>query len=306
MIEQYRATGGRSVTARVAAILHAVAARPDRSLTEVARSAELPLSTTHRLLTDMVATHLLQRGPGGRYRIGPADGLAPALKDLPAAAVGAPTAAVGFGAVRTHIADALDDLASISGLRARFGVWHERGVSVLERPGGRGRWPSVSGLRVLPVHATAIGRAMLAHAPSDEVLRVLGHRLPAYTDDTVTEPKVLAAAVAAVSANGVAVVRQEWRGDESAVAVPVFGPNGVVAALELVGGPSAFAAAPEGGTLPLTAAAPALVVGARALGRRLAEYPTVLPSGRVPAPLRWPVDPTAPTWPMSDTITSTA
>ena len=42
------------------------------------------------------------------------------------------------------------------------------------------------------------------------------------------------------------------------------------------------------------AAATALVVAARALGRRLADDPGVLPSGTGSTPLHWPVDPTAP------------
>jgi hypothetical protein len=54
----------------------------------------------------------------------------------------------------------------------------------------------------------------------------------------------------AVRASGVAVVRREWRADESAVAVPVLGPLGVVAALELAGSTPTFAA-------PAAAATPA-------------------------------------------------
>ena len=89
-------------------------------------------------------------------------------------------------------------------------------------------------------------------------------------------------------ARGVAVVRGEWRADESAVAVPVFGPAGVVAALELTGRAFPLAAV-AAGPFPLAAAAPALVVAARALGRRLADDPVALPSGTGPEPLRWPV-----------------
>ena len=204
------------------------------------------------------------------------------------------------------MAATLADLASITGLRARFGVWHERGVSVLDRAGGRGLGVCMPGLDVLPVHATAVGRALLAHAPPAEVRRVLAGRLPAYTDGTVTTPDALAAALAAVRARGVAAVRREWRADESAVAAPVFGPAGVVAALELTGGTLPFAAAAAGGAFPLAAAAPALVVAALALGRRLADDPVALPSGTGPEPLRWPVDPTAPARAVDDFARSTA
>lgn len=309
MIERCRPVGPRSVTGRVAAILREVAARPDRSVTEVARRVELPVSTTHRLLGDLVAARLVQRGPGGRYRIGPPGASIPAaaLEGVPTAAK-APkgvTGADSVAAVRTHVTAALDDLVAITGLRARFGVWHGRGVSVLDRrrrPTGRGPGP---GLDVVPVHATALGMALLAHAPPSELRRVLARGLPAYTDATVTTPDALAAALAVVRARGVAVVRREWREDESAVAVPVFAPGGVVAALELAGGAFPLAAV-AAGPFPLTAAAPALIVAARALGRRLAENPTALPSGRGPEPLRWPGDPTAPALSLVDAAGSTA
>jgi hypothetical protein len=51
---------------------------------------------------------------------------------------------------------------------------------------------------------------------------------------------------------------------------------------------------------------PALAVAARALGRRLADDPVALPSGTGPAPLHWPVDPTAPARAVDDSARSTA
>jgi DNA-binding IclR family transcriptional regulator len=289
MIDWHHPSARRSVSGRVAAIIRAIAARPDQSMTEVARCAELPVSTTHRLLRDLVAARLVQRGPEGRYRLGPGGG--PTL----GAAARPQSAVERCIAVRELVAAALDDLAVITGLRARFGVWQERGVSFLDRAGGRGAGVCVPGLAVVPVHATAMGRALLAHAPPVEVRRVLTGRLPAYTDDTVTTPDALAATLAAVRTRGVAMVHREWRSDESAVAVPVFGPAGVVAALELTG--EAF---------PLAPVVPALVVGGRALGRRLADDPVTLPSGTGAEPLRWPVDPTAPALSLVDAAGSTA
>src|SRR4051794_23147104 len=88
MIERCRPGGSRSVAGRVAAILREVAIRPDRSVTEVARRVELPVSITHRLLGELVAARLVQRGPERRYRIGPAGGpiAATALKSGPSVA----------------------------------------------------------------------------------------------------------------------------------------------------------------------------------------------------------------------------
>src|SRR6185312_1863639 len=61
---------GRSVVSRVAAILMAFRNGGTHSLTELARLAELPISTTHRLVGDLVARRVLERTDRGAYRVG--------------------------------------------------------------------------------------------------------------------------------------------------------------------------------------------------------------------------------------------
>ena len=123
MSEPYRPVGPQGVTARVAAIVLAVAARTHPSMTEVARTVGLPVSTTHRLLSGLVAGRLVERTMQGRYQLDPS-----AL----------PTWS-GPAALRAHISAAVVDLADITGLHVRFGVWHEQGVSCLGWSGGHGR-----------------------------------------------------------------------------------------------------------------------------------------------------------------------
>jgi hypothetical protein len=81
-----------------------------------------------------------------------------------------------------------------------------------------------------------------------------------------------------------AVAIRELPVDDWAVAIPLFGPNGVVASLEVSG---------TGALPPLRTLAPVLRYAALALGRRLAEHPQLLPKGTGPTPLRWYIDPTA-------------
>jgi DNA-binding IclR family transcriptional regulator len=183
----------------------------------------------------------------------------------------------------------LDDLVTVTGLRARFGMWHECGVSYLERSPVPGA-PCVSGAEIsaagiLPMHATALGKALLAYAPPAEVRRVLAQGLPAYTSHTIVTAGGLLAALTATRTNRVAVCHREWRDGECAIAAPVFGPHGVVAAVELVSDRS------SGGR---DGTASVVVVAARALGRRLADDPSALPQPDGPAPLRWPLDPAGP------------
>jgi hypothetical protein len=192
----------------------------------------------------------------------------------------------GPASLYAHIVAAVADLGEITGRRVRFGVWHERGVSYLERGVRAPRRKSAED-NVLPMHATAMGKALLAFAQDVDVRRVVTRHLPAYTTRTLTTPARLHEELAAVRSCGVAVARQELHADQWGIAAPVFGPSGVIAALEVVG---------RGFWPDFDCLRPVVVCGARALGRRLSDQPALLPSGVGPAPLRWPVDPTSLDW----------
>ena len=139
----------------------------------------LLVSTTHRLLSGLVAGRLVERTVQGRYQLDPA-----AL----------PTWS-GPVALRAHIFAAVVDLADITGLHVRFGVGHEQVVSCLGWSGGHGRKERLTRGEVLPAHATAAGKALLAFAPETEVHRLLARRLPAHTGHTITTPKPCANAL---------------------------------------------------------------------------------------------------------------
>ena len=65
------AAGSRSVTSRALAVLGTFdTAHPRRTLTEISEASGLPLSTTHRLIAELVAWDGLHRGADGRYEIG--------------------------------------------------------------------------------------------------------------------------------------------------------------------------------------------------------------------------------------------
>jgi DNA-binding IclR family transcriptional regulator len=79
---------GRSTTSRVLALLGAFTPmRITLSLTDLARSAGLPVATAHRLAGELVAWGALERLPDGTYQIGMRlwrlGALAPGSRDLP-------------------------------------------------------------------------------------------------------------------------------------------------------------------------------------------------------------------------------
>src|SRR5947209_19335531 len=66
---------GRSVASKIAGLLGAFSqVHPELSLAELSRLADIPLSTTYRLATELGEWGGLERAEGGGYRIGPRRG----------------------------------------------------------------------------------------------------------------------------------------------------------------------------------------------------------------------------------------
>src|SRR5207344_1325454 len=59
----------RSVTSKVVAIIRSFGSGRSLTITEVAHAAKLPLSTTHRLVHELAAGGILDRGDDARYEI---------------------------------------------------------------------------------------------------------------------------------------------------------------------------------------------------------------------------------------------
>ena len=211
---------GRTVTSKVTAILMAFADGTDWSLSELARLTRIPLTTTHRLVTELAAAQLLERAPGGGYRVGPAVGRL--HRDVEAA----PTVARLAPAV-------LDDLAGVTGRPVRLGVLRGLQVAYVEKA-GRAPATSFAAGAVLPAHASALGKILLAFAPPPAAKAVVAAGLPRYTSHTLTRPGDLLHALSVARLTRTATCDGELVAGECAVAAPVTGPGGrVVAALEL-------------------------------------------------------------------------
>lgn len=83
-----------------------------------------------------------------------------------------------------------------------------------------------------PAHATAIGKVLLAHLPSqDFVRRLREHALPRLTEQTITDPDQLAADLARVRSQGFAADWEEGMAGLRCVAVPIRDHRGVTAAM---------------------------------------------------------------------------
>lgn len=240
---------GRSVTSKIISILLTFTEGSEHSLTEIARLAGLPISTAHRLTSELALWRLLERTEDGTYRAG-----------LPLRVIGTLNARPPSIAERAPCV--LEDLAVATKSRARLGVLDGFAVSYMEKGPDNQPTTLFSAAASLPAHPTAIGRAMLAFSPARLVETLILRGLRPYTPHTVTSPERFRRALAVTRLTRVAVTRFEHEAGVCGVAMPVFGPGGeVVAAIEL--------AVPDlGHGLPPTMAA--LSIASRSLSRELA------------------------------------
>jgi len=210
----------RSLISRVAAILSTFSAGSSHSVTEIAHLTGLPVSTAHRLTAELASWQLLNRTTDGRYEVGLAlQRLHGDVSDTSALYERAP-----------HM---VSDLCEVTQRRARLGVLRGGRVVYIEKQVGSRPVTRFCPDAVLPAHATALGKALLAFSPRETVASV-EQKLAAYTECTLTSPEQLRLALHFVRRTRRAVSRGELFPGDVAVAVPVFGPGGVVAAaLEL-------------------------------------------------------------------------
>src|ERR671929_1265055 len=200
---------GRSVTSRALAVLDAFSASSPRlSLSEIAGRAGLPLTTAHRLLGELTAWGALTRRTDGRYEIGrrlwDLGLLAPVQMEL-----------------RQVAAPFLLDVHTATRDTVHLAVREGRSALYVERISGRESVPVVSqvGSR-LPLHATGVGKVLLASAPDDVAESVL--RTPTReTRHTIVDPGRLRREIAEVRRRGYARTAEEMSLGTLSVAVPV-------------------------------------------------------------------------------------
>jgi DNA-binding IclR family transcriptional regulator len=240
---------GRSVTSKIVAILLAFRDGSEHSLTEIARLTRLPVSTAHRLVTELAGWGVLERTDESMFQIG-----------LPIKAIGSRrsyTPAIVESARRV-----LEDLVTAARTGARLGILTGTDVAYIEKHCDHSPVTTFAQTARLPAHATALGKALLAFSSAEILDRVIVNGLTGFTPNTLTDPDRLRQCLASIRLTRVAVSRWELQPGLSEVAVPVFASGGMaVAALGL--------------TVPnlrtdLRTASSVLTIAARGLSRELA------------------------------------
>ena len=206
-----KGTGVIQSVDRAIRVLTALQGARRLSLSELAARLELAPSTTHGIVRSLVAHGMVVQERGSsRYQLGPAvlrlgnvylDTLELRSKTIPWA----------------------EDLARRTGLAVRTGVLLIDDVVIIHhepRPDGSRQMPEVG--IVIPVHASALGKALLAFLPEEEKRLMTAANLRSMTGETITSPERLREQLGQVRSSGIAVEQDEAVIGESSLASPVF------------------------------------------------------------------------------------
>jgi DNA-binding IclR family transcriptional regulator len=213
---------GRPVgsVARAVALLDALAEGP-AGVNALARRIEVNPSSASRMLATLERGGLVEREPGGPYRLG-----------------------LHLVALADRVLAQLD-VRDVARPQLRALVERTGETATLSAPGGgeavtvdfvAGESSVVSMARLgrpSVGHATAVGKVLLAYGGGEPAV------LTAYTDRTITDPARLAAELAKVREQGWAQAEREREPDLVALAAPVTGRDGELVAILGLQGPAA-------------------------------------------------------------------
>lgn len=241
-----------SMVERMTLILEAFPTPATRlTLEEVARVTQLPRSTAHRILDQLVKLAWLAHSSVG-YGLG-------------ARSLGLGGSGGNHSDLREAAAPVLHELQMRTGLVAHLAVLDGPEIRYLDKVGGRFATivPSRVGGRA-PAYCTALGKSMLAWLPAEDVDDLIIPALGRQTARTICDIDMLHYELSRIRGrNGLAFERGECFSAISCVAAAIRGPERPVAAISLVGDAQT----------PLERVAPLVVTAARQVTREL--YPTL-------------------------------
>ena len=200
---------GASVLERAARLLAALPADGSSApLSDLAATAELPMSTAHRLAGELVRLGQLDRGPDGYSagtRLWELGERAPVVRRL-----------------REAADPELIDLYDRTGENAHLAVLVDTEVLYLARASGARAIPTLArvGMRH-PWHATGVGRAIAAEAQDATLASLLRAPLAQVTPFTLVDPARLRSELDATRTRGYALTRQEMTLGNASLAVPL-------------------------------------------------------------------------------------
>ncbi|HUE26105.1 MAG TPA: IclR family transcriptional regulator [Solirubrobacteraceae bacterium] len=251
---------------RAARILKVLASGPRRlGVSEIADRLELTRPTVHGLLQTLQAHGFVEQDrDSDKYQLGPG------LLQLG-------NSYLDLNELRARALVHSERLATRADAAVRVGVMHGDTVVVVHhvfRPDTTLQILEVGA--ELPLHASALGKAMLAFLPAASVADLLDEPLPRLTSRTLS-PRALREQLQEVRERGFARERDEAVLGESSIASPIFDHSGhAVGSIGIVGDTERII--PRGPSKPLVAA---VAEAARGVSRELGgtRWPAFAPEG---------------------------
>jgi DNA-binding IclR family transcriptional regulator len=192
------------------------------TLSEISKKSLLPMSSTHRVVAELVTGGFLVRGSDRKYRIGTRvwsiGQLAPVSDQLRHRAL--PTLARLYEETGENITLAVLDRGQALYVDRIGG---ERSVKTASRAGGH-----------LPLHTTGVGKVLLAWQTPEAIEKYLSRPLERTTPYSIVDPVKLKKELDETRQRGYSVARQESTAGNGAVAVPILRGGRAVAALGVV------------------------------------------------------------------------
>ena len=202
-------------------ILETVADAGRRGLpfTRIVEETGIPKASAHRLFRELANLTVLSFDPTTRNYSG----------GMVLARLGA-SVAVNYdlrSAARPHLEALQQETGHVATLGMRNG---DEGVYVdkIEPNDFSIRLHSEIG-KSFPLHATGMGKVLLAHASADDVRRIGKRQLQSFTKNTITDAKALRAELDRVREAGYALDREEITRGLMCVAAPIYDAQGDIA-----------------------------------------------------------------------------
>ncbi|MFB6465627.1 IclR family transcriptional regulator [Cytobacillus sp. Hz8] len=197
-------------------------------VTEIANQMDINKSSVHRILSTLTEYGYIEQDiETGRYKLG--------YKFLEIS-----SKLLDSIDLRTEARPFLQVLETVTNEVIHLVVYDQGEVVYIEKLEGNEtlRMHSRVGKRA-PMHCTSVGKAILAHLPTNVVLEIINRKgLPAHTNHTFTDKEEFFQELAKIKENGYALDLEENEYGIICIAVPIYDHLGRVVAAVSISGPS--------------------------------------------------------------------
>jgi IclR family acetate operon transcriptional repressor len=207
-------------------IVEALHERGGAGVTELASALSVPKSTVHNHLQTLERNEYVLNDDG-TYHVG--------SRFLELGARARDRRPI-YEVAKPEVDRIAEETGELSGLVVEE---HGRGVFLHRAKGDRAVHVDTFPGKRIYLHGAALGKAILAHLPSDRVDEIVDrHGLPALTENTITDRDALATELAEVRDRGIAFDDEERLEGLRSVGAAITGSNGAVLGAVSVAGPT--------------------------------------------------------------------